>query len=176
MSDLSQVGLDSQCLSYLIDTLEGIAAPTDRLAEQKLALVRSYLYTPGTLWVTPTVEREFRRIRDARRRASHVSWTNVLFGVRRVNAAVAVADRAVSLEQFHDDPDDRLVLAEAEDIGFTTLLSFDTDFVKHLAPHARLSLTTPGEFWKNLAIPRGATPTTVPADGNPLADEDWWRW
>ncbi len=49
MRDLSEIGLDSQCLSYFIDALEGVAALTDALAEQKVALVR--LYTPGTLWI-----------------------------------------------------------------------------------------------------------------------------
>ncbi len=55
MRDLSEIGLDSQCLTYLISALEGVAAPSDSLAEQKVALVRLYLYTPGTVWVTPTV-------------------------------------------------------------------------------------------------------------------------
>jgi hypothetical protein len=49
-----KIGLDSQRLSYLIDALEGVAPPTDGLAEQKVALVQLYLYTPCTLWVTPT--------------------------------------------------------------------------------------------------------------------------
>ena len=39
MRDLSEIGLDSQCLSYLIDTLEGVVAPADRLAEQRVVLV-----------------------------------------------------------------------------------------------------------------------------------------
>jgi hypothetical protein len=54
MRNLSEIGLDSQCLTYLISALENVAAPTDRLAEQKVSLVRLYLYTPGTVWVTPT--------------------------------------------------------------------------------------------------------------------------
>jgi hypothetical protein len=61
---LSAIGLDSQCLSYLIDALEGVPPPADDHAEQKVALVRLYLYSPRTLWVTPAVEREFSRIRD----------------------------------------------------------------------------------------------------------------
>jgi predicted nucleic acid-binding protein len=127
--DLSKIGLDSQCLTYLISALEGVAAPTDSLAEQKVALVRLYLYTPGTLWVTPTVEREFLRIRNEERRATHVSWTSVLFGVRLITDVARVEQRAASLQQVHPDIDDRTVLAEAEDIGFATLASFDTDFV-----------------------------------------------
>jgi hypothetical protein len=81
---------------------------------------------PGTLWVTPAVERECLRIRDEARRNSHVSWTSVLFGVRPLNDGAAVERRAASLGPFHADLDDRLVLAESEDIGFATLVSSDT--------------------------------------------------
>jgi hypothetical protein len=172
----SEIGLDSQCLTYLISALEGVAAPTDSLAEQKVALVRLYLYTRGSVSVTPTVKREFLRIRDEARRASHVSWTSVLFGVRPLNDAAAVERRAASLESFHADRDDRLVLAESEDVGFATLLSFDTRFVNHLSNHARLVLTQPAACWASLGIPTGAKPDKVPAFGNPLAAETWWRW
>lgn len=176
MRDLSEIGLDTNCLTYLLGALEGVAAPTDGLAEQKVALVRLFLYTPGTLWVTPTVKREFLRIRDEVRRASHVSWTSVLFGVRPLNDAAAVEMRADSLEPYHADLDDRLVLAESEDIGFATLVSFDSNFVKHLSARTVLRLTRPADYWENLGIPKGTSPDKVPTLGNPLADEDWWRW
>ena len=68
---LSELGLDSNCLSYVIDALEGVAEPTDDLATQKIALVRFYLYTPGTLWTMTMVKQEFSRIPDLARRASH---------------------------------------------------------------------------------------------------------
>ena len=176
MRDLAEIGLDSQCLSYLIDTLEGIVAPTDRLAEQRVALVRLYLYTPGTLWVTPTVEKEFLRIRDEARRNRHVRWTSVHYGVRPLSSVAMVRRRALSLEEYHADVDDRMVLAEAEDIGFATLLCHDTEFLKHLGPHARLRLTRPAECWDRLATPRAATPDKAPTTDNPLAQQAWWRW
>ncbi len=172
---LSEVGLDSQCLSFIIDALEGVAEPTDALAEQKVALVRTYLYTPGTLWTMPTVKREFERIRDPVRRAKHRSWTSVLFGVYPLKDPKAVRQRAAELEVLHADIDDRMVLAEAEDIGFSVLLSFDADFVKHLTHRTRLNLTRPVPFWDSLAIPKGATPDKVPNPENPLASQTWWR-
>ena len=172
----SEVALDSQCLSYLIDALEGIGPLIDALADQKVALVRLYLYTPGTLWVTPTVQTEFLRIRDPARRGSHQSWTSVLFGVYPLNNPAAVQHRAASLLKFHADADDCTILSEAEDVGFGTLLTFDDDFVKHLSSHAMLQLTRPVQFWAALAIPKGASPQKVPTLGNPLATQTWRRW
>ncbi len=133
---LSELGLDSNCLSYLIDAMEGVAEPTDDLAEQKVALVRLYHYTPGTLWTLPTVKEEFLRIADPMRRARHDSWTNVLFGVRPVSDPGAVAMRAAELKHLHRPLKDRTVLAEAEDIGLSALLSFDARFVRRLAPYS----------------------------------------
>ncbi len=91
---LAEIGLDSMCLSYVIDVLEGVSEPTDSLAAQRVALARAYFYTPGTLWTLPTVRREFERIKDPERRARHVSWTNSIFGVLPVNDLAAVERRA----------------------------------------------------------------------------------
>ena len=163
-------------MAYVIDALEGVAEPTDDLATQKIALVRFYVYTPGTLWTMPMVKQEFSRIPNPVRRASHERWTNVLFGVRPLNRPELVKQRAADLERHHRKAGDCMVLAEAEDIGFSALLSFDATFIKRLAPQARLNLTAPEAFWTSLAIPRGATPVHLPAHGNPLAQQSWWRW
>ena len=171
-----EVGLDSQCLSYIIDALEGIAEPTDSLAEQRVALVRIFLYRLGTLWTTPTVKREFERIGEPTRRAKHQSWTSVLFGVYPLNDPEAVWRRATELGKHHPDIDDCLVLAEAEDIGLANLLSFDTQFVNHLSDHARLNLARPVPYWESLRVPRGERPNKIPWPDNPLAAQAWWGW
>jgi hypothetical protein len=176
MKSAAEIGLDSQCLSYLLDAFEGVGPPTGDLAEQKLALVRLFLYTPGTLWITPTVEREFLRIRDPKRRSNHVSWTNVHFGVRPISDPDAVRRRALHLADLHPDEDDCLVLAEAEQIGLSTLLSFDFDFVRRLSPGTELALTRPAHFWESLAVAKDSRPDKVPAAGNPLGQQTWWRW
>ena len=150
--------VDSHCLSYVIDLMEGVPVPSDALAEQRIALARIFFYTPGTLWTTPTVEAEFARIADPTRRANHQRWTNVLFGVRLPSDPEAVKIRAGELENLHRHEGDRMVLAESEAIGLSVLLSFDKRFVRRLGPHARLPLTTPLSYWNLLAIPRGARP------------------
>ncbi len=48
------VGLDSQCLSYLLDGIVGVSEPTDSLAEEKKALLRSWFYKPGTFILSET--------------------------------------------------------------------------------------------------------------------------
>jgi hypothetical protein len=94
-----------------------------------------------------------------------------------VNNPEAIQRLATELEEHHPgQKNDCMILAEAEDIGFATLLSFDDQFVKRLAPHARLTLTKPAQLWEALAIPLGARPDKVPTPDNPLAREKWWRW
>lgn len=171
---LDQIALDSNCLSYVIDALTGVERPTDALAQEKIALVRLWLFVPGTLWTLPTVRKEFERIPDPARRANHVSWTNVHFGVYPLTNPAGVEERAASLREFHADDDDRHILAEAEDIGSSVLLTFDKPFIAHLRGHARLVLTRPAEFWDSLAIPAGSPPAKVPRFDNPLAAQTWW--
>ena len=65
------VGLDSQCLSFLIDAMAGVSEPIGPLGDEKKALLRVYFHLPGTLYVTPTVASECVRIRDATRRDLH---------------------------------------------------------------------------------------------------------
>jgi len=177
MPELLEVGLDSMCLSYLIDALEGVGPPVDALADQKVALVRSYLYTEGTLWVTPTVQTEFMRIKNDARRENHRSWTSVLFGVRPLMNPARVERRAQELLAAHAGPNDCRIVAEAEDIGLTTLLTFDDDFIVRLAASVpKVQVVRPSAFWATLRIPKNARPVKVPALGNPLASQKWWRW
>ncbi len=68
------VGLDSQCLSYLLYAIGGISEPTDLLAEEKKALLRSWFYKPGTFVLTETVISEVSRIRNIDRREFHESF------------------------------------------------------------------------------------------------------
>ena len=68
-----------------------------------------------------------------------------------------------------------MILAEAGDIGFASLLSFDGTFIRRLAPHARLKLTTPLACWQVMAH-RRAPPRAPARHDNPLAKQTRWRW
>jgi hypothetical protein len=96
--------------------------------------------------------------------------------VHPLNNPDAIRQRVHDLAAFHPDEDDRMVLAEAEDVGFASLLSFDATFIRRMVPHARLNLTTPLACWHALAPPKGTDPCTVPRYDNPLAAQTWWRW
>jgi predicted nucleic acid-binding protein len=168
--------IDSNCLTYVVEAMWRIEEPTDAQAPEKVALLRAFLYLPGTLWTVPTVEREAEAMRDEERKARHRALVSVLFGVRQIQRPGAVERRARDLQAWHSDLNDCLVVAEAEDVECNVLLSFDKRLVTRLAAHTRLKLATPSEFWSALAIPRGAKPRTVPDATNPLAAQTWWRW
>jgi hypothetical protein len=67
------------------------------------------------------------------------------------------------------------VVAEAEAAGAEVLLTCDARMIKHLGSRALLALMRPTEFMASLAIPPGTQPYWIPADGNPLATQTWWR-
>ncbi len=157
--------------------MRGVAAPSDALVNEKVALFRTYLYTPGTLFVTPTVIDECAQIRDMDRRNLHESFLTVLIDERQLENEAGIDLRTKELSQYHDEPADCRILAEAEDAGFTALLSYDPKFLKRLSGVASgVVLTQPSEYWRRLAVPKGATPDKTPHPTNPLAAEAWWQW
>jgi hypothetical protein len=73
MSRGATVGVDSQCLSYLIDALQGIENPRGPLAAEQIVLVRIFLYTRCGPAVTPMVVNETAQIRSVERSKLHLS-------------------------------------------------------------------------------------------------------
>lgn len=172
-----QIGLDSQCLSYLLDAIAGIDEPKDSLASEKKALLRSWFYKPGTFTLTETVISEVGRIPNAERREFHESFIRTLFLNYPVRNLTAVQSRADQFQKTHPKQRDCRILAEAEELGLDIVLTYDHDFWKRL--HG-LSPTTklikPSAYWAGLNVPRGAEPKTVPHHTNPLSQQPWWRW
>jgi hypothetical protein len=171
-----QVGVDSQCLSYVIDAFSGISAPTDSLYKQKLALIRLFFYCPGTLWVTSTVTTECSRIRNICRAELHASFIGVLFGEIPLNDSSDIIQRAEMLKIHHSGENDCIIVAEAENVGHTTLLSFDRRLVRHLTPYTKVRLIDPAKYWDELSIPHGIKADKIPHITNPLSSENWWHW
>lgn len=65
------IGLDSQCLSYLLDGIAGITEPLDALAKEKKAILRIWFYQPGSFILGETVISEVAKIRNLDRREFH---------------------------------------------------------------------------------------------------------
>ncbi|MBT9097718.1 hypothetical protein KFZ76_08365 [Methylovulum psychrotolerans] len=169
------IGLDSQCVTYIIDTMNNTNEPTGRLAPEYLALFRIYLYH-AVFSITPTAKIECQEIKNAERKKLHISWINSQFVETQPINITQIETRITLLNNFHSGNNDCRILAEAEDAGLNTLISFDTDFVSRLRNKTVLSLMYPTEFWESLEIPCGANPVTVPYKTNPMAQEKWWAW
>ncbi len=178
------VGLDSQSLSYLLDAVAGISEPIDVLQIEKVALVRSWFYKPGnfSFILTETVVSEVSKISNIERREFHESFIRTLFLDYPVRDANTVKARAEEFKKYHGGFNDCLILAEAEEIGLDILITYDHDFWSRLRNVSNTTkLMKPNDYWLNLDIQKGAKPTTVPynpnpVDANPLSFEQWWRW
>jgi hypothetical protein len=171
-----QLGLDTQCYSYLIDGISGVSRPTGSLGAQRIALLRLYIYLPGTLWITKTVAEECARIRNTTRAQLHQSFSQTLFGELPLRNPAAIRGRELELAPFHKGANDCRILGEAEDVGHTVLLTFDTKFIRDLASRTTIRLFQPESYWVSLAIPSGVEPDKLPVAENPLAHQAWWRW
>jgi predicted nucleic acid-binding protein len=172
-----QIGLDSQCLSYLLDAIAGIDEPKDSLASEKIALLRSWFYKSGTFTLTETVIFEVGRISNVERREFHESFIRPLFLIPPVRESTAVQGRADQFKMTHPRPMDCRILAEAEELGLDIVLTYDHDFWKRLhniSPTTKL--IKPSVYWTDLNVPKGAEPRTVPHHTNPLSQQSWWRW
>lgn len=172
-----QIGVDSQCLSYLIDAMAGVSEPNDSLACERKALLRLYLYLPGTLYVTPTILTECAQIQQTDRRELHARFCNVLFDEVTVTKENEVQSLVDKYSANHSGVNDCRILAEAVHGGLGALATYDGDFISHLRSKEKaLVLDRPSTIWESMNIPRGATPDKQPHHTNPLSKEEWWKW
>jgi predicted nucleic acid-binding protein len=173
------VGIDSPSLTYLVEAIEpgyDPAADEPTLADQRVAMVRSYFYGNVQFWVIPTVETEYNRIRDPDRHLRHqqAAWTLLHDAPIRVPEDT-INRRASELGLFHSGSADCRIVAEAELAGLAELVTFDGKLIDHLTGRTRLALARPSAFWQSLGIGPGAAPVLEPRPSNPLAHVDWWR-
>jgi hypothetical protein len=124
--NVGTIGIDSQCLSYLIDAIHDINEPSDNLALEKIALFRIYLHSCSTFFVTQTVMDECAKIQDKARKEQHDNYIGVLFNKALRQNTDSVELRTKVLEQHHKGKNDCRILAEAEDADFAYLLSYMT--------------------------------------------------
>src|SRR3989344_2530984 len=153
------VGLDSQCLSYLLDAIKDVEEPTNPQSDEKKALLRTWFYQPGTFIVPETVVLECANIRNMDRREFHDGFIRTLFLNYPVRDTVSVEARANHLMSLHSKVNDCRILAEAEDLGLHALLTYDRDFLRRLGRASEIvSVMAPSGYWSGLRILRGARP------------------
>lgn len=173
----ARIGIDSQCVSYIISAMAGTSIPVDGLATEKIALFRTYLYLPDTFYITPTVKEECGRISNETDRARHEDFISALF-VETFPDDVAEIDKLTKLYLgYHAKKKDCTVLAEAEAGVVNVLLTYDYRFLKKLSGRSpRVRVMKPSIFWNDLSVPRGAKPDKIPHRTNPIAAYNWWNW
>lgn len=172
-----KIGLDSNCLSYLLDAITHVSEPSGELKDERIAIVRAWFYVTGTYYVSETVISECARIRDTDRQKLHTDFITVLLFDEPARNSLVIKTRAENLLSSHRKPNDCRVLAEGEDIGLDTLLTCDYDFRTRLAGKSPdTKLVKPSDFWSSLNIPRGACPKVIPDKTHALFEEVWWRW
>ena len=176
----SLVAVDSNSLSYLVEAMMSGREPAGNLAKQKIALLRIYLYRTEILYMTPSVECEYKRIRESKRREMHDGAAMVLLGDIQISDYRKVKNRTSEYSKYHPGMKNRMdcrILAESELGGCEYLLTYDKEFLSRLKDKThKIKMTTPIKFWESLNIPRGTKSIRAPHPTNPLSKEIWWRW
>jgi hypothetical protein len=178
--DTEMVALDSNAMTYLIEGLNCVSGPPlGREAESKIALVRSFFYLPNSscFHLTPTVEAEYKRIKDQPKLENHRSWGMVHFSpVRPLPNANQLCVRTQQLQQHHSDYDDCRILAECEMCQIKTLITSDRNFRKNLARQAvGVKVCAPLDYWQSRGVAPGTPPRRLPTHDNPLSQVSWWQ-
>lgn len=172
-----RVGLDSQCLTYLLKGIAGNDEPTDCLGGEKKALLRSWFYTSVIFVLTGTVISEARKIPDIDLLELHESFILTHFREDPVRNLAEVEAKAALFEKKHLGSNDCLILAEAVDLGLDLMLTYDFSFLSDFSDASNTTkLRKPTDYWASLDIARGTSPVRVPHHTNPLSEQWWWRW
>src|SRR5665647_3551230 len=172
------IGIDSNTLTLLVEAVDPKYDPASDsvlLAEEKKAILRIFLYKGIAYQVGPTVDAEYREIKDNLKFEAHVEFSNALLHQPWQLDLSSIKQRAQALSNYHSGRKDCYILAEAEEMQLNVLLTNDNNFIKHLGPVSKsVTLFRPSQFWDSLGVPKGANPTWQPADSNPLRVKTWW--
>ena len=175
-----KVGIDSNTLTYLIEAMDPNYDPcSDRsnLVNERIALLRIYLYGGIQFHVVPTVTAEYQKIKNKLKKETHESLCKILLFDEPWN--LSDGDVNKKMEQYleiHSGENDCRIVAEAELGSVSNLLTCDLDVLKHLQENIQTELITPSNYWTKLSIPLGQQPVFSPYDTNPLKNKTWWIW
>jgi hypothetical protein len=175
-----QTLIDAMIVDYLVNAMDNKYYP-NRDSDQKLRMERVAafrLFLWAQLSMAPSANRQLRQTKNPEWLGKLERLVLIHLGEPQIDSVFRVKSeiRAKELNQHHSDLDDCLIVAEAELLGCSALVTFDSTLKKRLSSVAQLPITTTSEEWNRLAIPRGKPSCWQPADSNPKLVEQWWRW
>lgn len=176
----NKVSIDSNALSYLVDAMMNGKKPVGKEADEKIAMLRAYLYRDDILYVSPTVRVEYEKIKDDKKRRDHHEITEILLGDIFISDHSLIRIRTKEYNKFHSgkkNEKDCKILAESEIGGCNLILTYDQSFYNKLHGKTHgIKMMKPSDYWVSLGIPKDSIPVTVPHPTNPLSKETWWIW
>lgn len=169
----STVALDFDVVRLLVSALNW-----QRAAEpdaESIAALRIYLYLTSPM-ITPTIASEIEQAAEP----GLANWRN--YQLEEVShsddffrgCVKGMADRYLD---YHPDPRDCRVVAEAECAKAKTFLSVNPELVRGLSGRSEaINVLSPSKYWRRAHVAHGAPTRVQPAAGSPLTDAGWWRW
>lgn len=174
------ITLDSQCFTYLALTFFNQKKPLDDLAQEKVALFRSFVYGEVELSIVPTVEEEWKQIKCLEKYKQHEDANEILIPTLSPYYSSLSSEKVSSLTlkylQYHPQKNDCKILSEAEALNCDFFVSYDKNLINRLSEVSKAPILRPKELWKMLDVPRNANPKVIPKTENPMANEVWWKW
>jgi predicted nucleic acid-binding protein len=169
--------LDSNCYTYLLEAMSFSDEPPEFLAlrDEKVSLLRLYLYSDMTFAISDTVRNEYLKIRQPTKLKLHESTNTCLLetispDIKKVIELVEIARKK------HNSRSDCKIWAEAVLAQAAYLITCDKKLAKRLAD---LSLNTiiisPIELFNKLKIPKKSEPKILPHCDNPLSKLNFWK-
>jgi len=173
--------LDSNALSHLLDAVADGYFPEDdtqAVRAERVGMFHLFCYFDGSLWVSPTVRKEYTRITDLEKRQRHDRWARYLLeDVEPTASESELRSRAdeLRLAAGHPDADDCQIVAEVEAMQIGVLLTADAQLLARVPAHTAVRILRPTQMIASLALRPGTVPIRTPAAGNPLRHQTWWR-
>jgi hypothetical protein len=169
----SVVALDVDVFRLLVTALNWSGgAPPDGEA---VSAVRIYMYLTNPL-VTPTVVEEAEESLEP----GLYNWKDYHFEEIAEpddfyrGCVKGMAERYLD---YHPDPRNCRVVAEAECAKAQALLSLNAELVRGLSGRSEaVNVLSPSRYWRAARVPHGADQRIQAAEGPPLATAQWWQW
>lgn len=177
MDKQPKIAIDSNAITYSLDAMSpGYDPSSDSLSDERRAIIRIALYI-NKIYVLPTVKAECSRIPDRLKRLEHEGQT--IFNTRQWKFDdQRVEERMNDFLLYHENKKaDCRLLAEAEYVKMSILLSYDKIFIKKLDFKANgLEIIKPTEYWDRMDVSPMARPKRRPDPSTPLWQlREWWR-